>query len=97
MDQRGFRPTGGESIFRTGSISSKSSRKTARRNSTTPVSQTAEGSTPHLSKTVSMRELTTPASRLQGSQVTANLPKAPADADSQAYLCTLKSQRPSRE
>ncbi|KAL1457382.1 hypothetical protein MTO96_043473 [Rhipicephalus appendiculatus] len=84
------RPTAG-GIVHTGSSSSKSNRKTARRNSTTPVSQTAEGSTPHFSKTVSMRELTRPTGRLQGSRVAANLPKAPVDAESQASLCTLKS------
>ncbi|KAL1477215.1 hypothetical protein MTO96_035920 [Rhipicephalus appendiculatus] len=83
------RPTAAESSVRTGSSSSKRSRKTARRHSTSKVSQTAKE--PQPPKNASMRELTRPTSRLLGSQVAANLSKAPLDAESQASLCTLKS------
>ncbi|KAL1418978.1 hypothetical protein MTO96_025523 [Rhipicephalus appendiculatus] len=83
------RPTAAESSVRTGSSSSKRSRKTARRHSTSTVSQTAKE--PQPPKNASMRELTRPTSRLLGSQVAANLSKAPLDAESQASLCTLKS------
>ncbi|KAL1443169.1 hypothetical protein MTO96_030420 [Rhipicephalus appendiculatus] len=84
------RPTAGESNVRIGSSTSKSSKKAAGRNSTRPVSQTAEASTPQLPKNVATRELTRPTSRLQVSQVAPGLPKAPLDAESQASMCPLK-------
>ncbi|KAL1418979.1 hypothetical protein MTO96_025524 [Rhipicephalus appendiculatus] len=86
------RPTAGESNVRTGSSSSKRSKKAASRHSTSTVSQTAEkGQLLKPPKNASMRELTRPTSGLQGSQVAAALPKAPVDAESQASLCALKS------
>ncbi|XP_037291473.2 solute carrier family 22 member 7 [Rhipicephalus microplus] len=86
------RPTAGESIVRTESSTSRSSSKTAGRNSTGSVSQAAEGSTSQPPKNASTEKLTAPTSRLQGSQVaTAVLPKAPVDAESHTSLATLKS------
>ncbi|KAL1477217.1 hypothetical protein MTO96_035922, partial [Rhipicephalus appendiculatus] len=85
------RPTAGESNVRTGSSSSKRSKKAACQHSTSTVSQTAEGPTPQPPKNASMRKVTRPTSGLQGSQVAAALPKVPVDAESQASLCAFKS------
>ncbi|KAL1469862.1 hypothetical protein MTO96_040821 [Rhipicephalus appendiculatus] len=84
-------PPSGETILHTGRSSSKRSKNAACRHSTSTVSQTAEEPTPQPPKNASMRELTRPTSRLQGSQLAANLPKALVDAESQASLCTVKS------